>query len=69
MWQELFNSSDATDYLTVPLLHPVPVELLGQLLPVPEQFPLCFWVNQAKLALWDLSSSGLPVKEPVTQNS
>lgn len=43
MWQDLFISSGATVYLTVPLVHPIPEELLGQLLPlpVPEQFPLC----------------------------
>lgn len=41
MWQELFISSGATVYLTVPLLYPIPSELLGQLLPVPEHFPPC----------------------------
>lgn len=71
MWQELFISSGATVYLTVPLLYPIPSELLGQLLPVPEHFlhALSFWVNQAKPALEDFASSGVPMKEPVTQNS
>lgn len=39
MWQELFISSGATVCLTVPLLYRIPVELLGQLLPM--KFPLC----------------------------
>lgn len=34
MWQELFISSGATVCLTVPLLYHIPVELLGQLLPM-----------------------------------
>lgn len=52
MCQELFISSGATVCLTVPLLYPIPVELLGQLLPVNSFLcALSFWVNQAKPAL------------------